>query len=294
MSTYRTPKQGDCILGRYRITRKIAKGSMGMVFSATHLLLEREVAIKFHCIWRSDADMVEAFRRESRLTARFVGFPGIIQVFDAGETEEFGPFYVMELVRGPSLQEMLVENGAWKPVDVAVCAKELAQAVKQLHHIGIVHQDIKPANILSRKDPVGNRFILTDFGLACMMGTFAHAEIPGVLKGYAVGTPLYMSKEQAQGRITLPSSDIHAIGMVMLVMLAGQHPYKGLSTQQVVERVGNGGPGAWAFDDLVNSGVPPELVEIVRRAAGYENVYPSPAALQKDLEQFLAGTSAKT
>lgn len=203
------------ILAGYRLDALIARGGMGVVYRATHLALDRPVALKV--IARQFADD-EAFRdrflRESRLAAR-LDHPAVVPVYDA--REEDGELIVaMRLVEGGDLRKRIGESGPLPPVEAIELLSQIADALDAAHAAGIVHRDVKPHNILLE----GGRAYLTDFGLAKALGD------SGVLSGASVvGTVEYMSPEQWRGEEVGPAADVYSLGCVLYESLTGVAPY---------------------------------------------------------------------
>jgi DNA-binding beta-propeller fold protein YncE len=202
-------------LGGYRVDALIARGGMGVVYRATHLALDRPVALKV--IARHLADD-EAFRdrflRESRLAAR-LDHPNVVPVYDA--REEDGELIVaMRLVEGGDLKRRIAARGPLPPREAVELLGQIAAALDAAHAAGIVHRDVKPHNILLE----GDRAFLSDFGLAKALGD------SGVLEGTSVaGTVEYMSPEQWQGRSVGPAADVYSLGCVLYEALTGIVPY---------------------------------------------------------------------
>jgi streptogramin lyase len=207
------PTIGSTLAG-YRLDALIARGGMGVVYRATHLALERPVALKV--IARQLADdpaFRDRFLRESRLAAR-LDHPAVVPVFDA--REEDGELIVaMRLIGGGDLKKRLA-GGPLPPAEAIELLAQVASALDAAHAIGVVHRDVKPHNILLE----GDRAFLTDFGLAKALGD------SGVLSGASVvGTVEYMSPEQWRGGRVGPAADVYSLGCVLYESLTGVAPY---------------------------------------------------------------------
>jgi streptogramin lyase len=203
------------ILAGYRLDALIARGGMGVVYRATHLALDRPVALKV--IARQFADdegFRDRFLRESRLAAR-LDHPAVVPVFDA--REEGGELIVaMRLVKGGDLKKRIATLGPLPPSEAAALLGQVADALDAAHAAGIVHRDVKPHNILLE----GDRAYLTDFGLAKALGD------SGVLSGASVvGTAEYMSPEQWRGEQVGPAADVYSLGCVLYESLTGVVPF---------------------------------------------------------------------
>lgn len=202
-------------LAGYRLDALIARGGMGVVYRATHLALERPVALKVIAAHLAgDASFRARFLRESRLAAR-LDHPSVVPIFDA--REESGELIVaMRLIEGGDLKRRIVREGPLPPSEAVELLGQVAEALDAAHAAGIVHRDVKPHNILLG----GDRAFLTDFGLAKALGE------SGVLSDASVvGTVEYMSPEQWRGERVGPAADVYSLGCVLYEALTGIAPY---------------------------------------------------------------------
>jgi streptogramin lyase len=203
------------ILAGYRLDALIARGGMGVVYRATHLALDRPVALKV--IARQFADdegFRDRFLRESRLAAR-LDHPSVVPIFDA--REDGGELIVaMRLITGGDLKKRIATHGPLPPAEAVALLAQVADALDAAHAAGIVHRDVKPHNVLLE----GEHAYLTDFGLAKALGD------SGVLSGTSVvGTVEYMSPEQWRGEQVGPAADVYSLGCVLYESLTGVVPY---------------------------------------------------------------------
>jgi DNA-binding beta-propeller fold protein YncE len=208
------PAIGSTLAG-YRLDALIARGGMGVVYRATHLALDRPVALKVIARQFADDDgFRDRFLRESRLAAR-LDHPAVVPVFDA--REEDGELIVaMRLIKGGDLKKRIRASGPLPPAEAVALLSQVAGALDAAHAAGIVHRDVKPHNILLE----GDRAYLTDFGLAKALGD------SGVLSGTSVvGTAEYMSPEQWRGESVGPAADIYSLGCVLYETLTGVAPF---------------------------------------------------------------------
>lgn len=201
---------------RYVLQERIAAGGMADVWSATDDVLQRAVAVK---VMRADAENEEMFAkrfRDEALHSAALMHPNITTVFDYGEDEAL-TYLVMELVDGPSLAGLLRETGAMEPDVVRSIIGQAALGLGVAHEARVVHRDVKPANILVRPDGVVK---VTDFGIARALDASGHTRM-----GEMLGTPNYISPEQAMGRPATGASDLYALGVVAHEMLTGSRPF---------------------------------------------------------------------
>ncbi len=204
-------------IGRYEIKSELGRGGMATVYRAYDPSFERDVAVKvLPREFLHDPQFAERFKREIKTIAA-LEHPAIVPVHDVGE-EDGVPYFVMRHMSGGSLKDQ-IERGKFSVSDSARIIERLASALAYAHRKGVVHRDLKPDNILF--DESGDSFI-SDFGVA----SFASGPATGGLTGNAaIGTPAYMSPEQAQGDKVDNRSDIYALGVIIFQMLSGDQPY---------------------------------------------------------------------
>ena len=205
---------GHALDGRYELHEKLGEGSFGRVYRGLDRRLGRAVAVKvIKPWWAEDSAWVERFEREARLLAR-IHDPGVVQIFDIGHAEE-GPYYVAELVDGESLAERL-RAGPLAPGQASAIAEQLCRSLASAHRQGVVHCDVKPANVLLA---AGGEVKVGDFGVARL------AESTSQPSATVAGTPRYMSPEQARGKPTTAATDVYSAGVVLYEMLSGRPPF---------------------------------------------------------------------
>ncbi len=203
---------------RYRDPRLVARGGMGEVYCATDTTLGREVAVKLLDDRRaSDETVRKRFTREALAAARLSSDAHTVTIFDVGEWQG-RPFIVMEYLTGGSLEDVLRREGAQPPARALEWLDETAQALDQAHERGIVHRDVKPANLLLGED---GRVRVADFGVASAAGLDSLTQT-----GTIIGTAGYLSPEQAEGREATPASDRYALAIVAFELLAGTRPFQ--------------------------------------------------------------------
>ena len=231
---------GRVLQGRYRIGRILGEGGMGAVHEAEHLELGKRVAIKIvHALHARDPHVVARLRQEARSTGA-IESENIVAVFDAGDDEELGLYLVMELLKGVDLGALLSSGRRVPAIAAATAVFQAAQGLSRAHAAGIVHRDLKPANVfLAARDDGGSIVKLVDFGIAKLVRDASRVS-PGLTQaGMAIGTPRYMSPEQAQGLSTVDHrTDVYSLGAVLFEAIAGASPFPELPTyEQTIVRI---------------------------------------------------------
>jgi eukaryotic-like serine/threonine-protein kinase len=217
--------------GEYRLLRKLGEGGFGAVYEAEHPLLKRRAAVKvLHRVADKDSDAVLRFISEAQAVNQ-IRNRHIIDVFSFGQLNDGRHFYVMDLLDGEPLDRWLKHEGRLEPATALQLLTPIAEALDLAHKAGIVHRDLKPQNIFLAWDPNGDTVPkLLDFGMAKLLG-----ESPvHTVSGTPIGTPLYMSPEQARGEKVDLRSDVYALGVLCFEMLTGQLPFVGDTTVAVL------------------------------------------------------------
>jgi serine/threonine-protein kinase len=237
----------------YRIYRRLATGGMASVYAARHSRLGRPVVMKVLLPHLArDAEMRERFRREAEAAAQLV-HPYICPILDYGELEST-VYLVMPYMPGGSLADMIVKGGTVAPELACAISAQIAVALDHAHRHGVVHRDVKPDNILFDED--GNALI-TDFGIATAR---FHNRLTAT--GRAMGTPHYMSPEQAMGKLVDGRSDIYALGVMLYEMLVGFPPFDGADSYSIGYKHVH---ETAASPDVVDSRTPPALAAITMK-----------------------------
>ena len=251
-----TDRLRDALAERYRIERELGAGGMATVYLAHDLKHDREVAIKVVHQELAAALGGERFLAEIKTTAR-LQHPHILPLLDSGEA--CGTlYYVMPFVAGESLRDRLNREKQLPIEDAIRIAREVADALGYAHSHGIVHRDIKPENVLLQ----GNHAAVADFGIALAVQSAGGTRLTQT--GLSLGTPNYMSPEQAMGDKTIDArSDIYALGAVTYEMLTGEAPFTGATVQAIVAKVLSDRPRP---PSMVRDTVPPEVEAAVLKA----------------------------
>jgi serine/threonine-protein kinase len=271
-------------IGRYEILAELGRGSMGIVYKARDPQIDRLVAVKTISVLgenpEEDGDYLTRFLLEAR-AAGSLSHPGIVTIFDVGEgTQTRAPYIVMEFVAGQALSKLLAESENKLPIESALqLCQQLAEALDYAHTQGVVHRDMKPANVLVTDD---GRAKIADFGIAKM--NLALITLPGNV----MGTPAFMSPEQLEGGVVDGRSDLFSLGVILYTMLTGHRPFQGNSAATVIYKVANREPlPATAFD----SQFPPEIDYVLSKAMAKdpEARYQTGREMALDIKELLSG-----
>ncbi|MFD6415252.1 serine/threonine-protein kinase [Streptomyces sp. NPDC060194] len=255
------PDQGltaNTVGGRYRIDRLIGQGGDADVHEGFDLRQRRPVAVK---IFRPGGDRVtdreteRRFTDEAELLAR-VRHPGLVAVHDSGRQDEGKPYLVMELVKGSTLRRRILQRPL-TPDEVRPLGAALASALAHVHASGVVHRDVKPANILLDED---GRPHLADFGISRTVDR--RTGLAGTATGPLIGTAAYLAPEQVRGQPAGPAADVYALGLVLLECLKGELEYHGAPLEAAIARMHR--PPAFP------AGVPSDLVRLLRAMTALE------------------------
>ncbi|MBX7192654.1 MAG: protein kinase [Sandaracinaceae bacterium] len=219
LTTIGDPRVGRLISGRFLIAAPIGTGGMATVYRGEEVATGRRVAIKvMHDTHTADADLRERFRREAR-NAAAISHENVVEILDAGETEDSHPYLVMELLEGQPLRA-LEAQGALPLWLVLTLGIQIARGLARAHDLGIVHRDLKPENVFVVER--GGEIVakLVDFGIAR-----ARDDQRMTQHGAILGTPAYLAPERVRGKDSGPSSDLYALGVVLFEMITGRLPF---------------------------------------------------------------------
>jgi serine/threonine-protein kinase len=276
-------------LNQYRVKSQIGVGGMGVVFLAEHQLLKRPCAIKLIAPDRaSDPAERARFEREVRTTAR-LSHPNTVEIYDYGRTEDGTFYYVMELLNGLSLADLVERHGPVSPGRAIFLLRQACSALAEAHLAGLVHRDLKPANIFAARRGHLHDFVkLLDFGL--VLPPREASTVESSSEGRIAGSPQYMAPEQATGE-TRPDArtDIHGLGGVAYFLLTGRPPFSGSTVMSAMIAV--------ARDPIeppsrFRPGLPADLERVVVRclAKAPADRYPDADTLERELAGCAAAT----
>jgi serine/threonine protein kinase len=270
------------VIGKYRLIRPVGRGGMGTVHLGEHVETKKQFAVKILAEqFAKLPEIVKRFKREA-LTGEKLNHPNIVQIFDIDQ--EGKSFYIVsEFVDGQSLEKLLLSEKRLAPDRAIRIMKGVLAALQHAHDHGIVHRDIKPANVLLTKDETAK---LIDFGIAKDI----ESQTVLTLAGSVLGSPSYMSPEQAQGEEVGPPTDLYACGVVLFVMLTGRKPYEGKNLVETLSmHVRMPIP---SLREIVGE-IPETVEKAVHKMMAKDPAkrHPSPSAAAAALDRALAGKS---
>jgi eukaryotic-like serine/threonine-protein kinase len=230
------PRIGRVVAGRYKLSAQLAEGGMGVVYRGERVGIGRPVVVKFlHAMLSEKAGIVDRFEREARATA-LINHPNCVALVDFG-LDEGAPFLVMEYAEGRTLADVL-DHGPIAPARAVRIIMQVLSGLAHAHARGILHRDLKPANVMIVDLAGFDDFVkILDFGLAKMVGPVANGDKRDVtVEGIAIGTPGYMSPEQAAGIPSDRRADIYCTGALLYHMVTGQKAFDGEDLHSVLRR----------------------------------------------------------
>src|SRR5688572_4457927 len=277
------PHVGRLLADRWEVGARIGVGGMASVHTGQDQRLARPVAIKIlHHHVAESADARERLAREARAIAQ-LKHENVIEVYDYSIDDPDCTWLVTELIDGYSLRQFLDRNESPPPEVAAMIVTEVVRALKAAHAVGVVHRDVKPDNILIGK--VEGRPKLSDFGIAKIV-----SESPMTITGNLVGSPSYMSPEQADGQHTDQRTDLYSAGILLYRLITGTLPFRGLTPMDTIRKVS---AGQYTDPIELNSACPGAIAAIIRRALTQkiEERYQSADEMLQDLGLVLQDAS---
>ncbi len=258
---------GDLISGKYRLLRLLGAGGMGSVWAARNELTDRDFAIKFlHPKLADNKEALQRFFLEARACGQ-IKHPAVVDVYDMGQAEDGSPYLVMQLLEGEGFDQRLGRAGCFRPSEAASWIAFVARGLEEAHVRGLVHRDLKPANIFFALDDRGDVIPkILDFGVSKATGVNPGGEAELVLTstGAVLGSPAYMSPEQARGDTDVDSrSDVWSLGVILYESLTGKIPFDAANYNALMVSI-----ITWPHKPVaeVAPGVPLELSQIVDAA----------------------------
>lgn len=275
-------------IDRYEVESTLGTGGFGSVYLARHTIIGTRVALKVLSPRHSTTPgMVQRFLREAQ-TAAGIGNPHIVNVSDAGVTPEGMPFLAMEVLEGEDLEARLRRSGPMPLPEAIDVVLQILAGLEAAHFAGIVHRDMKPANVFLTRGADGRPFVkLLDFGISKVMDPTATSHLTGA--GTTLGTPAYMAPEQLENTAGVDNrADLYAVGAVLFETITGRLPYAADSLSDLLQRV-QGRPADRL--DTHMRGAPPALVAFLQRslAPQREHRFQSAADMRRELNDIRAG-----
>lgn len=212
-------------LDRYEFVERLGTGAMGVVYRVRHTELERDFAMKvLYGEFGANKSLVARFRREAKAMSK-ISHSNVVQVVDFGSTEHGLSFLVMEYIQGRTLEDLLEERQTLEPQHAAHLVRQVAAGLSEVHRLGFVHRDIKPANVMLTGVEGRENAKLLDFGIVGMADETGSTKLTGT--GRIVGTPRYMSPEQARDSGVGPQADLYSLGCILYELVSGDVPFPG-------------------------------------------------------------------
>ena len=265
-----TSRVGELLADKYRIVRFIGEGGMGTVYEAYHNVVGRRFAVKFlHSRLAREGEILERFTREAQ-AAGALESENIASIVDFGHATDGIPYIVMEFLLGDDLAMFLAREG---PLPVARAVNIIIQACRGLdaaHASGIVHRDLKPENLFVCKRGDGSDLVkILDFGIAKLAQASIEGPLASVTRtGSTMGTPFYMSPEQARGAKDIDHrADVYGLGVILFEALSGQKPHPGDSYNAILYHILTQPPVAIA---TLRSGLPEDLMDVLHRSLAFD------------------------
>ena len=258
--------EAQIIAGKYRLIRVLGKGGMGSVWLAEHLSLHTPVAVKL-----IDSEVAKnpgarsRFDQEAQLAAR-IRSAHVVKVLDHGVTDDGLPYIAMECLAGESLRERLRAKGRLTPAETAKIVSHICRALTRAHTAGLVHRDLKPENIFMAREDEGEIIKILDFGVAKATDMLSATGMDPTRTGALLGTPGYMSPEQAQGLKSVDyRSDLWSVGVLAFECLAGKRPFTAPSLGVLIAKI-VGAPAPTMSQMAPDANIPTEIEAWMRKA----------------------------
>ena len=264
-------------IGEYEIVARVGVGGMGEVYEGRHPLIGKRVAVKVLLPSLSnEAELVERFLAEARAVNE-IRHRGIVDIFSFGQLPEGSRYFVMEFLEGEAFDKIIKKRSPLPMGEVLGWADEMLDALEAAHSAGIIHRDIKPSNLFLVNTGRGRPYVkLLDFGIA-KLGAINGEATPQTRASVILGTPDYISPEQARGKHISPQTDLYALGCVLFEMLTGERVFRGENTLQTMWMHVEDKP---AVPSSIRPDIPPELDELILWALEKESTNRPPSAAE--------------
>jgi serine/threonine-protein kinase len=280
---------GQLIDSKYRIVRLLGEGGMGAVYEGQNVRIGHRVAIKvLHAELATRGDVLERFEREAQAAGK-IGSEHIVEVYDLGELPGGARYMVMEFLDGENLSSRVQSSGRMSPEAIAPLLLQLLDGLGAAHAAGIIHRDLKPDNIfLVRDKKTGKDFVkIVDFGVSKFSQTSPDSVMSMTRTGAVIGTPYYMSPEQAKGsKHTDHRSDLYSVGVVLFECATGQVPFQADTFNELMFKIVLEPP---PDPEALVQGLDPRFAAIIKKAMAREPDarYPNAAAFQQAVADWM-------
>ncbi|MBF8436808.1 Stk1 family PASTA domain-containing Ser/Thr kinase [Halanaerobiaceae bacterium Z-7014] len=267
------------IKNRYEINKELGRGGMAVVYEATDIMLDRQVALKMlRPEYASDEEFIKKIRHEARAVAR-ISHPNVVNIYDIGQTENYH-YLIMENIIGQNLKDIIEARGKLPIIEALDISSQIAAALNVAHESDIVHCDIKPHNIILTPE---NQVKVTDFGIARAVSSTVTLDMTDSV----VGSAHYFSPEQAKGGEITPLTDIYSLGVVLFEMLTGTVPFKGETAVSVaLKHIKEPVPDLSDY----NNSIPEEVNQLIKKALAKDpdDRFSSALEMREELLQAMA------
>jgi len=289
-SVYRM--HGQVLNGKYEILSPLGEGGMGIVYEGIQKNIDKRVAIKFLFPTIKASDEVMArFHNEAKVAAS-ISHKNIRDILDMDKTPDGNPYIVMEYLEGRSLGKIIKSKGKLSSSTAARIALQVLSALKGVHSMGIVHRDLKPDNVFITQQAGGEELVkIVDFGISHLIKPLEGKELVQTKDDAIVGTPKYLSPEQAASEKVDERTDLYALGTILYEMVTGRHPFEEKNYNKIIVSILTREPDP---PSVHNRDLPSEFEEIILKAMRKEpyNRYPSAAEFATEIKRFLAESSS--